>query len=163
MSKIILCGHGTGGKDFLRKTLQNKGFKYGISYTSRPARTTPVQEVEGIDYYFLSREDFENKISEGFWLEYDEFGGNYYGTSKLQFEENDLFIMTRNGLEQLTPEYRARVTIIFIDILEKIRRDRMVERGWNSEKIEARIELDRKEFEGFERPGYDIRITNEDF
>lgn len=160
MGKVILLGAGGSGKDHMRKTFVNQGYKYGISYTSRVSR---VGETEGVDYYFIPKEEFEEKIEEGFWLEYDKFGGNYYGTAKWQFEEYDLFIMTRNGFEQLAPEYRSRVVAIWIDIPKEIIKERLFARGWDKDKVEARMSLDRKEFDGFERPGYDIRITNPDF
>ncbi len=160
MGKIILAGSGGSGKDHMRKVLVNQGFKYGISYTSRAPR---AGEKEGIDYYFLTKEDFEKRIEEGFWLEYDNFGGNLYGTSKQQFEEYDLFIMTRSGMAQLEPEYRSRVTIIWIDIDENIRRERLAGRGWDAEKIETRLKIDREEFDGFTKPEFDIRITTPDF
>ncbi len=162
MGKIIICGSGGGGKDHMRKILAAQGFRYGISYTSREPRIEQG-EKEGIDYYFLSKEEFEKKIKADFFLEYDEFGGKYYGTAKWQFEEYNLFIMTRNGLNQLPPEYRSRVAIMWIDIDENLRRERLRERGWDDERIEKRLKIDRDEFSGFEKPGFDVRITTPDF
>ena len=55
MNKIIIVGKSAAGKDHLRKILEGRGFIYGISYTTRPARPT---EVDGQDYYFLEKDEF---------------------------------------------------------------------------------------------------------
>ena len=52
-------------------------FEYSISMTTRSPREG---EVDGVDYFFKSREEFEQLIEEGKLLEYAEFVGNYYGT-----------------------------------------------------------------------------------
>ncbi len=57
MNKMILVGKSAAGKDHLRKILEGRGFKYGISYTTRPSRHT---EVDGQDYYFLEKDEFLN-------------------------------------------------------------------------------------------------------
>ena len=49
-SRIILCGKAASGKDHLRKILEGRGFKYGVSYTTRPPRKG---EIDGKDYFFL--------------------------------------------------------------------------------------------------------------
>ena len=59
--KIIIVGPGGSGKDFLRKKMVNKGFKYGVSFTSRPPREG---EEEGIDYYYREmyyNDNYKNK------------------------------------------------------------------------------------------------------
>ena len=58
--RIVLVGRAASGKDHARKKFEAKGYKYGISYTSRPPRSN---EVNGIDYHFLSKEQFEDMIS----------------------------------------------------------------------------------------------------
>src|ERR1035437_3624382 len=54
-SRIIICGSAASGKDHLRKKFEDKGYKYGISYTTRPPRTG---EINGVDYHFLTNEEF---------------------------------------------------------------------------------------------------------
>ena len=84
---IIVSAPSGSGKDtviggLMKKNGTNKWIS--VSATSRPKRKN---EKEGIDYYFLSKDEFENKIKEGFFLEYAQYAGNYYGTPKKYIKE----------------------------------------------------------------------------
>ena len=79
MNKVILVGKAAAGKDHMRKILSGRGFQYGISYTTRPPRES---EIDGKDYFFLTDENFKTKINQGYWYEWIEFNGWYYGTSQ---------------------------------------------------------------------------------
>jgi guanylate kinase len=61
----------------LAEILKNEDFCCAVSATTRQPRTG---DVDGVNYYFMSREEFEKKISENAFLEYAEYCGNYYGT-----------------------------------------------------------------------------------
>ena len=77
---IVLSGPSGVGKGTVRKRLfenPNANFEYSISMTTRPKRPG---EVEGKDYYFVSYEEFQNRIKENKFLEHAEFVGNCYGT-----------------------------------------------------------------------------------
>jgi len=77
---IVLSGPSGVGKGTVRKALFEKeghNLVYSISMTTRKPRTG---EVNGSDYYFVSKDEFEQKIKNGKMLEYAEFVGNYYGT-----------------------------------------------------------------------------------
>ena len=156
--RIILVGRAASGKDFIRKKLEAKGFRYAVSYTTRPPR---AGEVDGVDYIFISPEKAQEMITAGEFYEYVEFNGWIYGTSNDQFEEDDVFIMTPTGLSHVDEDSRKRSFVIFIDIDEEIRRQRMLERDMPGDSVERRLEADRKDFENF--TNYDIRITNHDF
>jgi hypothetical protein len=56
-SRIILCGKAASGKDHLRKILEGRGFKYGVSYTTRPPRQG---EIDGKDYLFVDPSNKDN-------------------------------------------------------------------------------------------------------
>ena len=75
------CGKGTVIQEFLKK---HKDAWLSISCTSRKPR--PGDE-EGVTYYFLSQDEFEEKIKEDGFLEYALYNGNYYGTPKEHIEE----------------------------------------------------------------------------
>ena len=85
---IVLSGPSGGGKGTVRKALfesEGHNFTYSISMTTRQPR---AGEVDGEDYYFVTREEFEERIKNGKFLEYAEFVGNYYGTPIDKVEEN---------------------------------------------------------------------------
>ena len=75
------CGKGTVIQEFLKK---HKDAWLSISCTSRKPR--PGDE-EGVTYYFISQEEFEQKIEEGAFLEFALYNGNFYGTPKEHIEE----------------------------------------------------------------------------
>jgi guanylate kinase len=159
MSKrIIIVGRAASGKDYLRKKFEDRGFKYAVSYTTRPPR---VNEVYAQDYFFLSPEQAVKMIEFGEFYEWVEFNGWVYGTSVEQFENDDVFIMTPTGLSHLSPEDRATSLVIFFDIDEEVRRQRMLARSMPGDSVDRRLEADRKDFENFNN--YDIKITNHDF
>ncbi|NLC95322.1 MAG: guanylate kinase [Bacilli bacterium] len=85
---IVISGPSGVGKGTVRKALFELGkhnLEYSVSMTTRPPREG---EKDGVDYYFVSREEFEQRIKEGKFLEYAEFVGNYYGTPLDYVEES---------------------------------------------------------------------------
>lgn len=85
-SLIVLSGPSGSGKGTILSSLvkENKNVWVSISCTSRSVRGS---EQNGIDYYFLTREEFEKKIKDNGFLEYAEYNGNYYGTPKEEIEK----------------------------------------------------------------------------
>ena len=154
-SRIILCGPGGSGKDFLRKKFESRGYKYCVSYTSRPPR---IGEKEGYDYKFTNEEFFE-KNKEAFY-ETAHFNSWWYGTSLEDFYSSDLFIMTPSGIKQLRPQDRETSMIVYLNPPEEIRKERLAARN-DADTVDRRLEADHKDFSGF--LDYDIMITNEDF
>lgn len=107
-------GKGTVLKEFMARNSQN--FMLSVSCTTRKPR---VGEVDGVNYFFLTHEEFERCISEDKFLEYAQFAGNFYGTKKKfikqKFEEGlniILEIETQGALQvkQKMPE----AVLIFI-------------------------------------------------
>jgi len=160
MLKIIVCGPGASGKDHFAKMLIEKGATKSVSYTTRPPREN---EVDGIDYHFISTEEFEKKVEEGFWYEWDLFRpekGWYYGQSNEDINSCDLFIKTVSGVGKIKPEDREKFTIFYLDIPEEIRRERLNERK-DRDDPERRLDADRKDFGDF--TDFDVVIKNFDF
>lgn len=159
MNKIILVGKAASGKDHMRKVMEGRGFIYGISYTTRPPREG---EIDGRDYYFMSKKDFEERIENNFWYEWVEFNGWYYGTSYQQFKEQcNLFIMTPKGISHINPIDRKECTIIYLDMPIEVRRKRLEEREMPGDSLDRRIEADERDFANF--TDFDIQINNHNF
>ena len=159
MNKVILVGKGASGKDHLRKILEGRGFIYGTSYTTRPPREG---EIDGHDYFFLTEDEFKKYREGNFWYESVQFNGWWYGTSYSQFKvECNLFIMTPKGVSHINPIDRKECTIIYLDIPEEIRRERLEARNMPGDTIERRIKADEKDFSNFK--DYDIIINNSNF
>ena len=157
--RIILISPGASGKDYLKNKMIQRGFRYSVSYTTRPPRDG---EIEGVDYYFIDKATFLKMVENGEMREYNCFGEMewYYGTSKKEFEQSNLFIMTPSAIRQLTPEERQKHFVIFLDIPEEIRLERLKARKDADDPI-RRIITDRELFAGFK--DYDLRITTPDF
>lgn len=84
---IVISGPSGVGKSSVRKALFDKpgqDLVYSVSMTTRKPRNG---EKEGVDYYFVSKETFEEKIKNGELLEWANFVGNYYGTPRDKVEE----------------------------------------------------------------------------
>ena len=84
---IVISGPSGVGKGTVRKALfemEGHDLVYSTSMTTRPPREG---EVEGVDYYFVSIEEFEQRIKDDKFLEYAMFVGNYYGTPKDKVDE----------------------------------------------------------------------------
>ena len=77
---IVLSGPSGVGKGTVRKAIfdsNDNDFQYSISMTTRKPRPG---EVNGVDYFFVSKEEFEHQIQTGGMLEYAKYVDNYYGT-----------------------------------------------------------------------------------
>ena len=78
---VILSSPSGVGKTTLTKKIQQKyeKFKISVSHTTRSPRSN---EVDGVDYFFISKEKFEDLINKNEFYEYAKIFGNYYGTLK---------------------------------------------------------------------------------
>ena len=155
--RIVLVGRAASGKDHMRKELESKGYKYAVSYTTRPPRDG---EVDGKDYFFLSEEKFKEMIANDEFYEYVTFNNWYYGTTKAQFYSDDVFIMTPHGISHIDPNDRKNTFIIFLDMKYGVRQRRLLQRS-DADSVERRLAADEKDFENFK--DFDVRITNHDF
>jgi len=156
--RLILVGKAASGKDHARKIYEKLGYKYAVSYTTRPPREG---EENGKDYFFLQPEEFEFMIKKELMYEYVVFNEWYYGTSNKQMGEDIVFIMTPKGLAHLDPSDREESYVVYFDIPEDIRRKRIEERVGNADSIDRRIEADEIDFAGFKN--YDHIILTPEF
>jgi len=156
--RIILVGKAAAGKDFLRKTLEGLGFKYAVSYTTRPPRSG---EVNGKDYIFISEDESSRMVDSGEFYEYVTFNGWLYGTTNEQFHRDDIFIMTPKGLSHVNDQDRIQSFVIFLDIEDEVRKKRLLERDMPGDTIDRRMEADANDFRDYK--DFDLRIYNPDF
>ena len=116
---LILSSPSGAGKTTITKKIQQKyqNFKISVSHTTRTPRPN---EVDGIDYYFISKNKFEELIKDNKFYEYAKIFDNYYGTSKNSVKEiiknNDdvLFDIDWQGTQQLSKFKELNLLKIFI-------------------------------------------------
>ena len=83
---FVLSGpSGSGKGTAIKELMGRRPLKLSVSATTRAPRPG---EVDGVQYYFLSKEEFERRIADGEMLEYVNYCGNYYGTPKAPVEES---------------------------------------------------------------------------
>ena len=115
---VILSSPSGVGKTTITKKIQQKytSFKISVSHTTRSARSN---EVEGVDYHFVSREEFEKLIKEKKFYEYAKIFDNYYGTSKKNVDENIkendiIFDIDWQGTKQLAAHKNLNLLKIYL-------------------------------------------------
>jgi len=164
---IVLSGPSGVGKGTVRKELfkqPNTNYEYSISVTTRKPREG---EVDGVDYFFVSREEFEKMIKEGKLLEYAEFVGNYYGTpldyvnSTLDAGRDVFLEIEVQGAAQIREKVPEALFIFLAPpSLSELER-RLIERGTESEDvIKQRIETAKEELEMMKL--YDYVVENDE-
>lgn len=156
-SKIAIVGPGASGKDHLRQKFQDRGFRFGVSCTTRPPRDG---EKNGRDYYFLTDEQFDQLVNDGHMVEWQEFNNWKYGLSTTEWEKCDIMILNAEAVDLLEPKYRDRLFVMYMDIERDVRLERLRART-DFDNPERRIKEDDKQFRNFSN--FDCRITNEDF
>jgi guanylate kinase len=156
--KIAIVGAAATGKDYLRKRMMDRGMVYGVSCTTRLPREG---EVHGKDYYYLTPEEFESKIERGEFVEWQDFNGWKYGLTKDEFERCDVMILNAEAVTLLNAEYRNRLFVIYLDIAEETRRERLGVRDDKNDSTDRRIIADNEQFRNFS--DFDCKITNENF
>lgn len=130
---IIFVGDSGSGKSYYEKAMYNLGFDKLVSHTTRNSR---IGEIDSVDYYFVSFEDFD-KID---FVETVNIHGNKYGVSIKEIESkvNDMILVAEpNGVEQILEQMEA--IVILLDLPKEIRKQNMINRGDTIENIEYRL------------------------
>tara|TARA_E500000178_G_scaffold243354_1_gene239793 strand:- start:9985 stop:10584 length:600 start_codon:yes stop_codon:yes gene_type:complete len=142
---IILSSPSGVGKTTITKKIQQKynSFIVSVSHTTRTARSN---EVDGVDYHFVKKGEFEDLIKKEKFYEYAKIFGNYYGTLKENVDNNSkikdiLFDIDWQGTKQLSKHKKLKLLKIFLiaenkDELKK----RLLKRNQNTkEEIDLRF------------------------
>lgn len=164
---IVLSGPSGVGKGTVRKAIFDQpgnDFQYSISMTTRKPRPG---EVNGKDYFFVSKEEFEQKIQAGEMLEYAKYVDNYYGTPLKWINDTldagkDVFLEIEvNGAMQVRAKSPNGVFIFLTppDLMEL--KQRLIHRGTDSmEVINKRIKKAFSEIEMMQN--YDYAVVNDE-
>jgi guanylate kinase len=144
---IIIIGCAGAGKSTIEKELTKIGHKKITSYTSRPIR---ANEKNDIDYHFITEEKFKNNLESGFFAEHTKYNGWFYGIAKKDCHDDSIVVVEPYGFRQLKSKPELNVSSIFIDVPERIRLKRMVDRGDNLMEVFRRIFSDQGVFQGIE-------------
>ena len=145
---IISSPSGTGKTSICKRiTNQDKKIKLSVSHTTRSPRDN---EINGVDYYFVSSEEFNSKIEDQSFLEYARVFDNYYGTSKKNVKDllskdfDVLFDIDWQGAAQILNSNLAKIITIFLIppskevVLERLEQ-RSRETGDNYEAVQKRM------------------------
>lgn len=156
---IVLSGASASGKTEAAKMLMIKyGITKAITTTTRPMRKN---EVNGKDYFFVTKEEFEQMIKDERFVEHTLYNGNYYGSTKDQIADGRSVVIDLKGLKSYSALNNDRIVTFYLKTSEEIRFKRMLERGDGEECAHKRIENDRKIFADTEIPKVDFRIDSE--
>ena len=163
---IVLSGPSGVGKGTMYSRLLKAmpDLKVSVSATTRKPRNG---EVNGVHYFFMSREEFTAKLAGGEFLEWAETVGNLYGTpkapvlEKLDAGRDVLLEIDVKGARQIKQAYPDCVTVFVLPPSEEELRRRLIGRGTESEEqVGARLALAKSEIE--QSGLFDYRVVNED-
>ena len=163
---IIIVGKTASGKDTVVKKLVDD-YKYTkiITYATRPMRKGEKQDIT---YHFISDDEFNQKINEGFFAEYKaydtEFGKWYYGTSLEDLEnaeDNNIIILTPDGYRDVVNKLSKKPIAIYIYANNATIKKRLLKRGDDKNEAERRVSHDNDDFKGIENEVDKIVYNND--
>lgn len=162
----VISGPSGSGKGTVVKALREliPDLAVSVSATTRLPREG---EVDGRDYYYISRDDFEDMVAQGDILEYTLYCGNYYGTPKKEAERitgegRDLILEIEvDGASQIKKLLPDSVTIMLIPPTIDVLESRLRGRGTETEQVIAK-RLTRAREEIALAPSYDYVVVNEE-
>ncbi len=162
---IVISGpSGVGKGTICNKLINELNAWYSVSTTTRAPREG---EVEGVNYFFVTKEEFEKRIKDGEFLEYNIYNDNYYGTSKkvvLDKMNNGINVFSEidvNGAHNIKKIFPDALLIYIAPPSVEALKERLIARGTESiEKINQRLEIAKRELE--EIDFYDYVVINDD-
>lgn len=156
---LVLTGKTASGKDTLIAKILEKypNFRKVLTTTTRAPREA---EVNGVDYNFISKEDFKKNLEQGDLLEYVEYGGNLYGTERPQINlTEDLIWKIDPSMAGKAKEMFKNSITLYITVDEGVVLERLKMRGLSRKEIEKRIQDDQKFWDEYQ-DRYDYVVEN---
>ena len=141
---IVLTGASASGKTVTALDLQKRyGLIKAITTTTREKR---VGETDGVEYFFISKEDFKKRLSENKFVEHSIYNNNFYGCGIDQVSDNKIVVLDPNGLHAFLKLNNKNIVSFLLIADEKTRKERMISRGDKEENIAQRIKNDVNDF-----------------
>ncbi len=161
---IISAPSGSGKSTLVKRLLQTvPRLNFSISYTTRPPRG---DERNGVEYFFVSKPEFEAMIAQNEFLEHADVFGNYYGTAcrflrEAEASGNDLVLdIDVQGAKQLKKKIPEAVSIFILPPNREELEGRLRSRGLDAEQvIVRRLDTARREIENYSK--YDYILVND--
>ena len=162
---VVVSGPAGSGKGTVNAELLKTGeFVYSVSATTRAPRPG---EVDGVNYHFITEEEFRHRLEEGGMLEYTQYCGNFYGTPRREAEEvlesgkHLILEIEVDGAMQVKKRYPEAILIMLLPPSYEVQEQRLRGRATETEeKILARLE--QTKFEVRRLPEYDYVVYNRD-
>ena len=145
---IVLVGESASGKSSIEKYLvDNYGYNKIISYTTRQPRDG---EVDGVDYHFITVEQFKALKEQGFFAETAIYNQWYYGTAKEDYACDRVAVLTPHGLRQISKLKDIDIVSFYISVPRRDRLIKLLQRGDNIDEACRRSLSDVGQFDGIE-------------
>ena len=151
---LVISGKSSSGKDLVVKKLVEKGYSRIVKYATRPKRKG---EKQGVTYHFITIDEFNQKIEEGFFAEYQsyntEFGVWNYGTSLEDLKnanDKSVIILEPQSYRDIKNELPDSITCIYLYANNSTIKKRLEKRGDNPNEVIRRMGSDNEDFKGFE-------------
>lgn len=162
---LVVSGPAGSGKGTVNAHLLKRGdYAFSVSATTRAPRPG---EVDGVNYHFITKEDFISRIENGAMLEYTEYCGNFYGTPKKEAEEvlesgkNLILEIEVEGAENVKKKFPDAVLVLLLPPSYSVQEQRLRGRGTETEeKILERLSRAREEI--LHADSYDYVVYNYD-
>jgi len=166
MSRLIVVSgaSGVGKGTVLKKVMEKRPeLRFSVSATTRDPRPG---EIEGVHYYFVTRQQFEEMIDRGEFLEYDAHAANYYGTPRAQAEEkllhgSVLLDIDPNGAKQVRRS-EPKAVLVFIMPPSKEELERRLRGRGDTPEDQIQLRMSRADWEMEQRFWYDYVLVNDD-
>lgn len=145
---LILIGDSASGKSSIERNLVNNyGYTKLVTYTTRQPRTG---EVNGVDYHFISEEEFEELDNKGFFAEKAVYNNWHYGTAKEDCTNDKIAVLTPHGFRQIKKIPEIKTTSFYINVPRRDRLIKILQRNDSIEEAYRRNLSDVGMFDGIE-------------